>query len=326
MLRVQGLVRRFGNKEVLRGVDFAVAAGRICGLLGANGAGKSTVINIIVGLLTPDAGVVTIAAEPSARGRRQRLGHAPQEIALYPALSCEENVRFFGRLYGLRGVDLQRRVERVLERTGLAVCRRERTASLSGGWKRRLNLAVALVHEPAVLLLDEPTAGLDVEARAWVWQLLRDLAEQGCALLLTTHLLDEAETLCHHVAILAGGRVAAQGTLEDLRRLVPARELAGIACDDEQALRTRAKELGLAVRRYDGRLTLLLPERTTVMALADRLGEVGLRAIALEAVGLRHVYLQVGGAAGRAGRQDGWTAGRLDGRTAGRQDGWTAGR
>jgi ABC-2 type transport system ATP-binding protein len=295
MLRVNGLAKRLGDRDVLKHVAFAVEEGEVFGLLGANGAGKSTTVNIIAGLLTADAGTVTLADEPMTRERRTRLGVATQEIALYPTLTCEENLRFFARLYGLRRAHLRARVDGVIDRMGLATYRRARAETLSGGWKRRLNLAVALVHAPAVVLLDEPTAGLDVEARRLVWQQLRNLGAQRAAVVLTTHLLEEAEALCDRVAILARGRVAAQGTLEELRRLVPAAELAVIECDDEPLLRARAGALGLQVRKYGDRFTLLLPERTTVTALAGRLGEVGLHSIALQPVSLLQVYLEVGG-------------------------------
>ncbi len=291
MMRIENLIKRFDGREVLKDVEFQVNAGEVFGLLGGNGAGKSTAIGIIAGLLAPDAGRVTIEEERSAGRRRERIGLAPQETALYPTLTCEENLRFFGRLYGLRGPLLRERVDSTVEAAGLAEYRRARTDTLSGGWKRRLNLAAALVHSPPVLLLDEPTAGLDVEARQGVWRLIEDVGARGAAVLLTTHLLDEAESLCDRLAILVAGRIAAQGTMVGLRSLVPARELAIVECADSQ--RARARELELEVRDYAGRLTLLLPERTTVSALIERLGELDVRSITLQSVSLLHIYLEV---------------------------------
>jgi ABC-2 type transport system ATP-binding protein len=296
MLYVNGLVKRFGAHEVLRELGFEVRAGEVYGLLGGNGAGKSTTVNIIAGLLAPDGGDVEIAGERWAAARRRKIGLATQDAALYPTLTAEEHLRFFGRLYGLRGAELRRRVEWIVEAMGLADYRRAPSATLSGGWRRRLSLGVALVHKPELLLLDEPTAGLDVEARQDVWRMIAELRRQGAAALLTTHLLDEAETLCDRIGIMAGGRLAAQGTLAELRALVPAKELAAIDCAREGALHARARELGIELRDYAGQLTLLLPETATVASLIGRLGELEVRSIALRPVSLLHVYLEVTGA------------------------------
>ena len=301
MLRVENLMKRFGDREVLRNVDFHVRAGEVYGLLGGNGAGKSTTVNIIVGVLESDAGDVFIGELHSARARRAKVGIATQETSLYPTLTCAEHLRFFGRLYGLRRAELGRSVERTVELTDLGEYRDARAETLSGGWRRRLNLAVALVHSPPVLLLDEPTAGLDVEARQAVWRLIDELRGRGTAVLLTTHLLDEAEALCDRVAIMVEGRIAASGTLPQLRELVPAREVAVVEGADDDRIRQRARAVGLEVRDYAGRPNLLLPEATTVGRLVERLGEVGVRSISLQPVSLLHVYLEVTGEARLSG-------------------------
>lgn len=295
MLHAQNLSKRFDGREVLKDVGFRIEPGEVYGLLGGNGAGKSTAISIIAGLVAPDAGDVAIGDARSPRARREKIGLAPQEIALYPDLTCEEHLRFFGRLYRVPRARLRATVERTIELAGLAEYRAARVAALSGGWKRRLNLAVALVHSPPILLLDEPTAGLDVDARQVVWRLIDAVRSEGAAILLTTHLLDEAEALCNRLAILVHGRIAAEGTLSELRSRVPAAELAVVEAADEARLRGRARELGIATRDYAGRLTLLLAERSNVNYLLDWIGDVGLRSIALQPVSLLHVYLEVTG-------------------------------
>jgi ABC-2 type transport system ATP-binding protein len=295
VLSVDGLVKRRGGRDVLSGVQFAVEAGEIVGLLGANGTGKSTIVSIIAELLPADAGSVTLDVGLPTPTRRTALGMATQEIALYPRLTCEENIRLFARLHGLHGARLRARVGHVIDGMGLGTYRQTRVEALSGGWQRRLHLAVALVHEPAVLLLDEPTVGLDVEARGLVWGQIRSLSAQGSAVLLTTHLIEEAEALCDRVIILAQGRVAAQGTVEQLRQLVPAVQLAAVVCDDSAGLRRRAEVLGIEVRDYADRSTLLLREPTSIGALAGQFREVGLQSVTLEPVSLLAVYLEVCG-------------------------------
>lgn len=293
MLRVDGLVKRLGDRHVLNGIALSVLEGEVFGLLGANGAGKSTTVNVIAGLLTPDAGDVTIGDAPVTQTHRSRLGVAPQELAIYPTLTCEENLLFFAALYGLRGSRLRSRVHEAISQMELSTYRNARAETLSGGWKRRLNLAIALVHRPAVVLLDEPTAGLDPEARRLVWRQIQSLRGERTAVLLTTHALDEVEALCDRVAVLVRGRIAALGTLDQLRRLVPAAEVAVIGCEDDRPLRARAQSLGLAARDYDGRPTLLLPQRTTVAALAAQLRDLGVQSITLRPVSLSDVYWEV---------------------------------
>jgi ABC-2 type transport system ATP-binding protein len=308
MLVIDGLVKRRGGRSVLRGVDFAVGAGEVVGLLGANGTGKSTIVSIIAHLLPADAGSVTLRRARTTAVPRNALGVATQEIALYPALTSEENLGFFARLHGLHGAGLRSRVATVIDGLELGPYRTTRVAALSGGLQRRLHVAAALVHGPAVLLLDEPTAGLDVEARSFMWTQIRAVSAEGSAVLVTTHLIEEAEALCDRVIVLAGGRVAAQGTVEDLRRLVPAEELATVVCEDGEGLRRRARALGMDVRDYAGRVTLLLRERSSVGEVAEQLSGTGLRSISLEPVSLLHAYLELSG--GDPGKSEGrgWTS------------------
>ncbi len=218
-VEVRGLVKRFGALSALDGVDLDVAPGEVVGLLGPNGAGKSTLVRALVGRVRPDAGSIRLfgraAAEPGARAA---LGYVPQEIALYGILTAEQNLRVFGRYLGLAGAALDRAVERALgfaalkERAGSAV------EPFSGGMKRRLNLAVGLLAEPRVLLLDEPTVGIDPQSRERIFGMVEELAAAGVAVLYTTHYLEEAERLCDRVAVIDGGRVIAVGTRDELVR------------------------------------------------------------------------------------------------------------
>jgi len=292
MLRVLGITKRFGERQVLNRVRFDVASGEVYGLLGGNGAGKTTIVNIILRLLAPDSGTVSLNGEPLS-GACKILGFAPQESAIYRDLTCEENLRLFGRIYGLRGPELDAAVGQVVDATGLREYSGARGGTLSGGWQRRLSLAIALVHSPHLLFLDEPTSGLDVEARHEVWRIIRGATDRGASVIITTHQMEEAEATCDRVGILVRGRIAAEGSLDELRTLVPAEELAEIAVEQEEALRTRTHTLGLEVREYAGRLTLLLPEKTTVSKLMQKLGEVGAKSITLRTVSLEHVYLEV---------------------------------
>jgi ABC-2 type transport system ATP-binding protein len=293
MLAVDGVMKRRGGRTVLRDVRFAVRPGEVVALLGSNGAGKSTMVSIVAGLLPADAGRVSLHRNGERRDRRTTLGIATQEIALYPTLTCAEHLRFFARLHGLRGTRLRSRVADVVERMQLGPYRDTRAHALSGGWQRRLHLAVSLVHEPQLVLLDEPTVGLDVETRAVVWRQIRSGCNRGAAVLLATNVIEEAEALSDRVIVLADGSVAADGTLEELRGLVPAAELAVVSCDDQEALRHRAELLGVELREYAGQSTLLLRERGSVDALARQLSTVGLRSLALQPVSLTHAYLEV---------------------------------
>jgi len=220
LIRVETLTKKFGDKTAVDGISFEVAAGEVYGLLGPNGAGKTTTLSMLSGLLAPDSGRITfdgvdLAADP-IRCKRQ-LGVVPQEIALYEELSARENVRFWGSLYGLSGKALGAAAERALEQVGLTGRARDAVKTYSGGMKRRLNLALGLVHSPRALLLDEVTAGVDPQARASVLDVVRGVADAGTTVIYTTHYLEEAERLCDRIGIVDHGRILAEGTLDELK-------------------------------------------------------------------------------------------------------------
>jgi ABC-2 type transport system ATP-binding protein len=207
--------------ETIVAVDeltLSVTRGEVLGLLGPNGAGKSTTIHLAVGLLAPDAGTVTVAGagSPTEDATRRRLGVAPQALALYDLLSGEENVRFMGELHGLEGARLRERVQWALEFVGLIDRRRSRVDTYSGGMKRRLNLAAAIVHDPELILLDEPTVGVDPQSRNQIFDNILALKQLGRTIIYTTHYMEEAERLCDRVAVIDQGRLLALGSVPQL--------------------------------------------------------------------------------------------------------------
>lgn len=218
MLHLVDIRKRFGAIQAVDGLSLEVRRGEVFGLLGPNGAGKSTTISICIGLLSPDSGTVELDGVGSPREplTRRHLGLAPQSLALYDDLTAEENLLFFGRLYGVAAP--RRRAAELLDTVGLASRGRDRVKGFSGGMKRRLNLAVALVHEPELVLLDEPTAGVDPQSRASLLELVRRLASSGVTVVYTTHYMDEAQRVCDRVAIVDHGRVLALGTVDELLR------------------------------------------------------------------------------------------------------------
>ncbi len=219
VVTVNGLVRRFGDLVAVDDVSFHVASGETYGLLGPNGAGKTTTISMIAGLLQPDDGTVEILGRKMTAGAlevRATVGLVPQDLAIYPDLTGEENLRFFGRLYDMKGSDLATRIDEVLETVGLADRRGDKTSEYSGGMKRRLNIAIGLLHRPQFLILDEPTVGVDPQSRNSILEAVEALSREGMSVLYTTHYMEEAERLCDRVGIIDEGKLVAEGTRRQL--------------------------------------------------------------------------------------------------------------
>ena len=219
VLRCEHLVRRFGERTAVDDVSFSIAPGETYGLLGPNGAGKTTCIRMVCGLLRRDGGEVVVnglRVDPRTVRAKAGIGFVPQDVALYPDLSARENLRFFGRLYRLRGRLLDERVAEVLELVDLADRAGDRVESFSGGMRRRLNIGAGLLHRPQLLVLDEPTVGVDPQSRHAILDSVHQLGRSGMAVLYTTHYMEEAERICDRVGIIDRGRLIAEGTRREL--------------------------------------------------------------------------------------------------------------
>ncbi len=218
MITASNLYKCFGEIVAVDDISLDIRRGELFGLLGPNGAGKSTTINMLSGVLPADRGEILIDGTPDpARARtRSKIGSAPQALAIYEEMTGLENVVFFGRLYGLSGKKLRDRVNWALEFVGLTERATDRARTYSGGMKRRLNMACAIVHEPAVLLLDEPTVGVDPQSRNMIFERIEELQRSGCTILYTTHYMEEAERLCDRVAIIDHGKILATDTVDNL--------------------------------------------------------------------------------------------------------------
>jgi len=222
VLVVDQLVRRFGGLTAVDGISFRIAAGETYGLLGPNGAGKTTTISMVAGLISPDEGTVTVAGEQMGRSAvspKRHIGLVPQDIAIYPELTARENLVLFGRLQGMTGDGLKTRVDEVTELIGLTQRAKDPAKEYSGGMKRRLNIGIGLLHRPTLLILDEPTVGVDPQSRNQILESVERLSVEGMAVLYTTHYMEEAERLCDRVGIIDSGVLQAEGTRDELIRL-----------------------------------------------------------------------------------------------------------
>ncbi|MEX2501182.1 MAG: ABC transporter ATP-binding protein [Trueperaceae bacterium] len=282
VLSVQNLTRRFGADTAVDRLSFEVAAGEAYGLLGPNGAGKTTTISMICGLATPDEGEVRIQGammtERSVEAKAH-VGFVPQEIALYLDLTARENLSFFGRLHGLRGAELAARVHEVLELVQLSDRADHRTATFSGGMKRRVNIAAALLHRPSLLILDEPTVGVDPQSRAAILDGIAELNAAGMAIVYTSHYMEEVERLCHRIGIVDRGRMQAEGSRRELiERLDRADRIELDVDGDEEALAAASADLDGVTHATHGPGTVTLVARAgrrLLPALLERAAAVG---------------------------------------------------
>jgi ABC-2 type transport system ATP-binding protein len=302
LLRAEGLKKSYGERAAVIDVSLEVAAGEVLGLLGPNGAGKSTTIAMVCGLTPPDAGRVlvggTVLAQDEAACKR-RIGLVPQDLALFEDLPAQANVELFGALYGLPPAKARRRTTEVLTAVGLADRARDKPATFSGGMKRRLNIACALVHDPDVLLLDEPTAGVDPQSRNAIFDTLLALKAAGKALVYTTHYMEEVERLADRVVIIDHGRVVAQGTLPELYRMLPIAQKLTLDIDGEPARDWLGALPGVhTVTQTSGRWTLGLDDLALgTVAVLQALGAAGLavRHIDSDRANLEDVFLALTG-------------------------------
>ena len=266
VLAAAGLRKAFGELQAVDEVSLTIAPGETYGLLGPNGAGKTTSISMIAGLLKPDAGTIEVDGRtmtPTATAAKGAVGLVPQDLAIYPDLSARENLRFFGRLYGLAKAELDRRVDEVLRVIGLTDRADDRAGEFSGGMKRRLNIGIGMLHGPKLLILDEPTVGVDPQSRNAILDSVEELATEGLAVLYTTHYMEEAERLCDRIAVVDQGRIIAEGTRrelvatigeQDVVRLTIAGDAGGAAaaCERLEAISSADAEDDVVVCLVDG--------------------------------------------------------------------------
>ena len=299
-IEVRGLTRRFGDFTAVDHVSFDVGKGEIFGFLGSNGAGKSTTIRMLCGLLRPSSGSATVGGVDVARDPeavKQRIGYMSQRFSLYELLTVNQNITFFGGIYGIGTSRLAERRAFVIEMAGLAGREHTLARDLSGGWRQRLALGCAILHEPPILFLDEPTGGVDPLSRRQFWRLIDTLSASGVTVLVTTHYLDEAER-CHRVALIHAGRLAAIGTVAEVKRIFASRPILEIRTDrpvnamqvlDAMDAVEKTSLFGTAVH------AVLRSEATTIDEIATRLRAEGLRVDSIERVqpSLEDVFLDV---------------------------------
>ncbi|MEW6467762.1 MAG: ABC transporter ATP-binding protein [Bacteroidota bacterium] len=303
MITVTGLRKSYGNTEALKGVSFSIQEGEFFGLLGPNGAGKTTTISIMSTVLDPDSGEVSIAGHDLKKdplGCKRAIGVVPQEIALYNDLSAYDNLLFWGSLYDVPGAELKNRIDSTLQLFGLADRKKDKVNTYSGGMKRRINIASALLHRPRILFMDEPTVGIDPQSRNLIFEVIEKLHKEGMTIVYTTHYMEEAERFCDRIAIIDKGSIIAQGTLQELRQNSGIREcivvsLSGI---DAQLSQRLAASLGEQARISDCTLNYYSADvKKDLSGLILKCSEAGadIAHIDIRKVNLEAIFLQLTG-------------------------------
>ena len=305
-IEVKNLKKSFGDLQAVQDASFSADSGEVLSLLGPNGAGKSTTISMLSGLLAPNGGDASIMGhsitkEPEAA--KASLGVVPQDIALYPDLSARENLVFWGKMYGLRGAALKLRVDEVLEIIGLADRQKDFVSKFSGGMKRRVNIGAALLHKPAVIIMDEPTVGIDPQSRRHILDNVKELNRQGMTVLYTTHYMEEAAELSNHIAIMDKGRVIAYGTHDELIKMVGEETRIDVTLntEGEKVLAAwRATEGVSKIDSLDGKVTALVDDSNRVLPrLFEAASKVNVRitSVDIQEPNLETVFLHLTGRA-----------------------------
>jgi ABC-2 type transport system ATP-binding protein len=303
MLNISHLSKSYETVKAVDDVSLEIHKGEIFGFLGPNGAGKTTTISMIAGLLKPDGGSIVIdglSLKKNARQVREFMGIVPQDMAFYEDLTAKENLVFWGRLHGLSAKKLSQRIDHYLEQTGLSGRANEALKKYSGGMKRRINLIIGLLHQPKLLLLDEPTAGIDVQTKLNIFNLIHEAARKGTTVLYTTHNLLEAEDLCDRIAIMDNGKILALGTLEELIKLVGEKDvvlITGTFGVDEAGEVMRDFEDAEVLSLKEGKIVLSLEASKTIPVLLGRFFKsgVGIDDITIRQPNLESVFLKLTG-------------------------------
>jgi ABC-2 type transport system ATP-binding protein len=296
-LRIEDLAKAYGGRPALAGVSLEISEGEILGLLGPNGAGKTTLIRCVVGRVVPTSGTIAVFGEPvGSAAARARIGYIPQEIALYGRLTAAENLGVFGRYAGLHGPELADSIGRSLDWAGLSERAADPVMSFSGGMKRRLNMAAGLLHGPRLILLDEPTTGVDPQSRQRIYTMVEELRAQGVSVIYTTHYMEEAERLCDRVAIIDHGKIIAMGTQADLvKQSFGTRSELTVYCDDAADW---AASMGGASSTDGGsyRFTVTDPALEIAKILESARGKsIAVRDLSFKAPNLESVFLHLTG-------------------------------
>jgi ABC-2 type transport system ATP-binding protein len=243
--------------------------------------------------LQADSGVITIDNKAVSNATKSLIGVAPQENLLYSHLTCAENLNFYAQIYGLSRQERLIAIENSLANVNLLDRKNSVVETLSGGMQRRMNIAIALIHHPKLLILDEPTTGLDIETRYEIWKLIENLRASGMTILLTTHLLDEAQSLSQCIGILKGGKIIAEGDLAELRKVIPAQEIIYLETDDQEKAIALGKRAGFTPKNYGGKLAFWLPEHLELTEIISKFADLNLNSISRQSIQLEHIYLEI---------------------------------
>ena len=305
MIEIKDVTKSYGRQKVLQNVSFEIMEGELFGLLGPNGAGKSTLIDILTGIQSMDSGEIFINGKSIKTDKveiRKHLGLVPQDIALLEELNAVDNLEYFGGLYGLAGQELKSQIEKLLEVAGLTDKKKEKVKNYSGGMKRRLNIAVAMLHNPSILILDEPTVGVDAQSRQHIFDYIQSLAEQGTTILYTSHYMEEIETLCKRVFILDLGEEVAYGTKEEVKKLVGHTQTVSLTLDRapagfDEVLKN--SENGIQFVTVDGQDVELTIDQTifSMMKLIEQVEQAQLviKSVNVKETTLEEAFLQLTG-------------------------------
>lgn len=305
MIEIKDVTKSYGRQKVLQNVSFEIMEGELFGLLGPNGAGKSTLIDILTGIQSMDSGEIFINGKSIKTDKveiRKHLGLVPQDIALLEELNAVDNLEYFGGLYGLAGEELKSQIEKLLEVAGLTDKKKEKVKNYSGGMKRRLNIAVAMLHNPSILILDEPTVGVDAQSRQHIFDYIQSLAEQGTTILYTSHYMEEIEALCKRVFILDLGEEVAYGTKEEVKKLVGHTQTVALTLDRvpagfDEVLKN--SENGIQFVTVDGQEIALTIDQTifSMMKLIEQVEQAQLviKSVNVKETTLEEAFLQLTG-------------------------------